>query len=160
MEAEHSEILERMREGVRKIEEANAAAEDRFARYEGLSETLAGVEATKTSTDQSVSVTAGPNGSIRDIRFGPEAVRLSPSKLSEVVMSTLRQAVAEAAQQQAKSVADVVGDKYDLVERVMRAQEDPGGPQNNASAQSSSQSSADRWEDDDFDDEYDPFAWR
>ena len=158
MEAEHSEILEQMREGVRKIEEANAAAEDRVARYEGLSDTLAGVETTKTSTDQAVSVTAGPGGSIRDIRFGPDASRLSPSKLSEVVMATLRQAVAEAAQQQAVSVAEVVGDKHDLAQRLVRAQE-PADEPRSAPAQRSAQP-ADRWDDDDFDDGYDPFAGR
>ena len=179
MDAEQSEILERMREGVRRIEEANAAAEDRAARYEQLTGQLAAIEVTRTSADHAVTVTAGQGGSIRDIRFGPEAVRLSPPKLSEVVMATLRQAVSEAAQQQANSLADVVGDKYDLLERVAQAQQvppqqtpaqqaptqqapaqqAPHEPRTSAPAQRSAPPARPWWEDD-GDDEYDPFAWR
>lgn len=184
VDAEQSEILERMREGVRRIEEANAAAEDRSARYEQLTDQLAAIEATRTSADQAVTVTAGQGGSIRDIRFGPGAVRLSPPKLSEVVMATLRQAVSEAAQQQANSLADVVGDKYDLLERVAQAQQVPPQqtpPQQASTQQASTQQApaqqapheprtsapaqrsappARPWWEDDGDDEYDPFAWR
>ena len=83
------------------------------------------VEASAQSPDRSVTVVAGLSGSIKDIRFTEDAKRLSVTQLSKVaVMSTMQQAVAAAARQQAEIVQGHVGSAIPIAERVLKTQQE------------------------------------
>lgn len=90
------------------------AAEDQFANVGQMQEQLAEVEASVTSADRAVRVVAGPGGSIKDIQLTAEALRQQPGALSATIMSTLQQAVANAAQKQAGIVDENVGDAFGI----------------------------------------------
>jgi DNA-binding protein YbaB len=130
----HADLLQQMRSGLEQIEQANAAAEDRLARLDGLTDKLAEIRASVTSPDGSVTVVAGTGGGIRDVQFSSQATRLSPTRLSEVVMTTLRQAVAEAARKQASTVDEATGER--ITDRVLKTQESVLGPAASPAAES------------------------
>lgn len=91
-----------------------------------MQEQITNLQASASSSNHSVTVTAGPNGTITDVQFTQEALRGSPSQLSSTVMSTLREAVAEVARKQATIVQEHTGDG-EILERVMRTQEEMFG---------------------------------
>jgi DNA-binding protein YbaB len=117
-----AELLEQMRQKLEFFEQANRAAEARAAGYDAMSSELRTVEAGVQSPDRAVTVVAGLSGSIKDIRFTEDARKLSPAQLSQSVMSTLQQAVATAARQQ----AEIVQSHTDLpiAERVQKTQQE------------------------------------
>ncbi|GAA3663959.1 hypothetical protein GCM10022267_57690 [Lentzea roselyniae] len=80
------------------------------------------------SPDRTVTVVAGPGGSIPSVEFRPEALRLSPQALSRAVMTTLQQAVAQSARASAELVQRYPGDQVDIAARVNKVQEDVFGP--------------------------------
>jgi DNA-binding protein YbaB len=96
--------------------------DDQFAAVGQMQRELAELEAVATSPDRSVTVVAGPSGSIKDIRVTDVAMRQSPQALSAALMSTLRQAVAEAARRQAGIVETTFGDEMHLTEQVLETQ--------------------------------------
>lgn len=97
-------------------------ADDRFTDIDGMQTELAGLEATATSPDRAVTVVAGPGGSVLDVRFTEDALRLRPQTLSSAVMSTLQQAVADAARKQAGIVDAHTGGAMALGEQVLETQ--------------------------------------
>ena len=110
----------------RKVDSLKAAArraEEQQGDVGQLREQIAAVQASITSTDKAVTVIAGPGGSITDIRFTQDALRLSAIQLSSTVMSTVQQAVAAAARKQAEIVQEFVPEG-DVLERVLRTQEE------------------------------------
>lgn len=119
-----AELLEEMRQKLEFFERANRAAEARAAGYDAMGTELRTVEASVQSPDRSVTVVAGLSGSIKEIRFTEDARRLSTTQLSQAVMSTLRQAVAAAARQQAEIVQGHVGTDIPIAERVMKTQQE------------------------------------
>lgn len=119
-----AELLEQMRQKVEFFEQANRAAEARAAGYDAMGAELREVEATAQSPDRSVTVVAGLSGSIKDIRFTEDAKRLSVTQLSQAVMSTMQQAVAAAARQQAEIVQGHVGSAIPIAERVLKTQQE------------------------------------
>jgi DNA-binding protein YbaB len=107
-------------------------AEQRLARYDGMKEELAQVEATVTSPDRTVTVVAGPNGTIKDVRLTDAALQQqNGQKLSRIVMSTIQQASAEAARKMAAVVQEYAGDKMDIVGRVAALQQEVLEPESN-----------------------------
>ncbi|MDX8031448.1 YbaB/EbfC family nucleoid-associated protein [Lentzea sp. BCCO 10_0856] len=127
-----AELLEEMRQKLEFFERANRAAEARAAGYDAMGTELRTVEASVQSPDRSVTVVAGLSGSIKEIRFTEDAKRLSATQLSQAVMSTLQQAVAAAARQQAEIVQGHVGTDIPIAERVAKTQQEifgqPGEP--------------------------------
>jgi hypothetical protein len=119
-----AELLEQMRQKLEFFEQANRAAEARAAGYDAMGTELRTVEASVQSPDRSVTVVAGLSGSIKEIRFTEDARRLSPTQLSQAVMSTLQQAVAAAARRQAEIVQSHVGTEIPIAERVMKTQQE------------------------------------
>lgn len=119
-------------------------AEARFAGVGDMQERIAQVETTVTSPDGNVTVVAGAGGAVTALRLAPGAVRLGSDRLSEVIMTTLRQAVAGAVQQQAGIVDDAFGGAFGIntSEQVRRAQEEAFGtqPEQPASKQQSPRS--------------------
>ena len=93
-----------------------------FAGIEEMQQELAGLEAVATSPDRAVTVVAGPSGSIKDIRLTDQAMRRSPQALAAELMSTLQQAVAEAARRQAGIVENALGDDMHLTDQVLETQ--------------------------------------
>ncbi|MTD57746.1 YbaB/EbfC family nucleoid-associated protein [Amycolatopsis pithecellobii] len=83
---------------------------------------IAGLEATAMSPDRSVTVVAGPGGSIKDIRFTDAALKQSPQALSSALLATLRQAVAEAARAQAGIVEEHAGGDLHVLDQVLETQ--------------------------------------
>lgn len=121
--ANSAELLEQMRQKLEQMQQANRRAEARAAGFDAMNRELAAVEATAYSADRSVTVVAGINGAVKSIQFSDDIERISPALLSQTVMSTLQEAVAEAARKQASVVQEYVGDDIDLVDRVNRTQE-------------------------------------
>lgn len=128
-------------------------AEARFEGVEEMGERISRVESTATSPDRHVTVTAGANGMVTDIRLTPSAMRNAPAELSAIIMNTLRQAVAGAARQQAEVVDDVFGDAFgtNTSEQVRQAQAEAfGTPGNAAPDESGRPRRASRPPDDDY----------
>ncbi|MDT7783425.1 MAG: hypothetical protein QOF58_1844 [Pseudonocardiales bacterium] len=125
--ADSAELLEQMRQKLEFFEQANRAADARAAGYDSMGTELRTVEASVQSPDRSVTVVAGLSGSIKEIRFTEDAKKLSPSQLSQSVMSTLQQAVAAAARQQAEIVQSHVGTEIPIAERVLKTQQEVFG---------------------------------
>lgn len=119
-----AELLEQMRQKLEYFEQANRAADARAAGYDAMGTELRTVEASVQSPDRSVTVVAGLSGSIKEIRFTEDARKLSATQLSQAVMTTLQQAVAAAARQQAEIVQSHVGTDIPIAERVMKTQQE------------------------------------
>jgi hypothetical protein len=104
-------------------------AEARFAGVGDMQERIARVETTVTSPDGTVTVVAGAGGTVTDLRLTAGAMHLEAGQLAQRIMSTLRQAVAGAAQQQAGIVDDVFGDQLgvDVSGQVRQAQAEAFG---------------------------------
>lgn len=105
-----------------KLKAIKQAAKARTRNFEGLREQLGQIRAIVHSPDGSVAVAAGAGGTVQDIRFSPQALVLGPDGLRATVMATLRQAIAQAARQEAQLTQQVVGDDLDVVGRVGAAQ--------------------------------------
>lgn len=115
--------MEQLRQQLARLEKTKQETDARLARIGDMRAEVAAVEARVTSPDRSVTVVAGPGGSVKNITFAEEARRLSPTQLSQITMATLRQAVAEAARRQAGVVQEQLGESLDLVNRVAQTQE-------------------------------------
>ncbi|MFE5564463.1 MULTISPECIES: YbaB/EbfC family nucleoid-associated protein [Amycolatopsis] len=98
--------------------------DDRLANVGGMQDELSRIEATASSSDRSVTVVAGPGGAIMDVKFTEDALRQRPDALSAALMSTIQQAVAEAARKQATIVEEHMGDDLNLVDQVLETQAD------------------------------------
>jgi DNA-binding protein YbaB len=94
-------------------------------RYAGMKEEITAIRATASSSDQSVKVVAGPGGAVLDIQITEQAMQGGSAKtLSGSIMSALRLAVADGARQQAAVVQKYVGDRMNIVDRVMATQKE------------------------------------
>ena len=100
-------------------------ADKQLDRYAAMKDEIARIQATATSADRAVTVVAGPAGAVLDIRLSDHALRPGAARaLSGSIMSTLRLAVADAARQQAEVVQRYVGDRLNIVGRVMATQQE------------------------------------
>lgn len=96
--------------------------DQQFANIGEMQQQLTELEAVATSADRAVTVVAGPSGSIKAIRLTDLAMRRPPHALAAELMSTLQQAVAEAARRQAGIVEGAVGDDMKLSDQVLETQ--------------------------------------
>ncbi|MEU7481303.1 YbaB/EbfC family nucleoid-associated protein [Lentzea sp. NPDC042327] len=118
MSAEFDQLVaqfERLQSQMHRIDE-------QFANVGEMQQQLAEMEAVATSQDRAVTVVAGPSGAIKDIRLTDQAMRRSPHDLAAALMSTLRQAVAEAARRQATIMEGAFGDDMRLTDQVLQTQ--------------------------------------
>jgi DNA-binding protein YbaB len=160
-------------------------------RYAEMKDEIARIQATATSADKAVTVVAGPAGAVLDIRLSEQALKPGSARtLSGSIMSTLRIAVADAARQQAAVVQQYVGDRLNILDRVMSTQqellgdkieagereeqrlaeqsrtvpeEEGGSVLRSVRERSAPQPGVERARppvEDHEDDDYDPFAWR
>lgn len=101
------------------------ATNDLVGRYAEMKDEITQIRATATSADHTVTVMAGPGGSVLDVKLSEQALRAgSPQALASSIMSAIRLAVADAARQQAAVVQKYVGDRLDIVDRVMATQKE------------------------------------
>ncbi|ATY09357.1 hypothetical protein CU254_01845 [Amycolatopsis sp. AA4] len=96
--------------------------DDQFSGIAQMQEELSALEATAMSPDRSVTVVAGPGGSIKNIQVTDAALRHGGTELSGMLMATLQQAVAESARQQAVLVDQHTGNSMRLTEQVLETQ--------------------------------------
>jgi DNA-binding protein YbaB len=100
-----------------------AGGDKQGGRYAEMKDEIARIQATATSADRAVTVVAGPAGAVLDIRLSEQALKAASARdLSGSIMSTLRLAVADAARQQAEVVQAHVGDRLNILDRVMSTQ--------------------------------------
>ncbi|GGU84054.1 YbaB/EbfC family nucleoid-associated protein [Lentzea flava] len=109
------------------VAEASRKAEQRIAGYQTMKEEMSALRTAVTSPDRAVTVVAGPGGSILNVEFRPEALRLSPQVLGRAVTGTIQQAVAQSARASAELVQRFAGDQIDIAARVNKVQEDVFG---------------------------------
>jgi DNA-binding protein YbaB len=102
----------------------NSGIDSMVERYAGMKEEITAIRASSSSSDHSVTVVAGPGGAVLDIKITDAAMRGSAQALSSSIMSALRLAVADGARQQAAIVQRYVGDRLNIVERVMATQKE------------------------------------
>jgi DNA-binding protein YbaB len=101
------------------------AANDLAGRYSEMKDEISQIRATANSSDRSVTVVAGPGGSVLDVKLSDQAFRSgSPKSLAGNIMSAIRLAVADAARQQAAVVQRYVGDRINISERVNATQQE------------------------------------
>jgi DNA-binding protein YbaB len=100
------------------------AAQTQFAQVGEMQEELTALEAQAVSADRSITVVAGPSGSVKGIRLTADALRQQPQQLADAILATLHQAVAEATRRQAGIVDAHVGAAFnlDVSEQVFEAQ--------------------------------------
>lgn len=99
--------------------------DDRFEHLAGMQGELESLEVAVSSPDRSVTVVAGPGGSVLDIRITEDALRLGAERLSGELMATLREAVADAARKQAGIVQEFAGGP--VLEQVLETQAEVTG---------------------------------
>ena len=75
-----------------------------------LQRDLAASTATVSSADESVTVTIGPNGSLRDVVFSQRAAEHSPAALAALLMKTVARGQRAVAEQVAAAFAPAVGE--------------------------------------------------
>lgn len=102
----------------------NSGIDSMVERYAGMKEEITAIRASSSSSDHSVTVVAGPGGAVLDIKITDAAMRGSAQSLGSSIMSALRLAVADGARQQAAIVQRYVGDRLNIVERVMATQKE------------------------------------
>lgn len=104
---------------------SQSTADGLLGRYGAMKDEIAAIRATASSSDRAVTVVAGPGGAVMDIKLTEQALAASSAQaLGSAIMSTLRLAVADAARQQAAVVQRYVGDRMNLLDRVMNTQQE------------------------------------
>ncbi|GAB2982256.1 YbaB/EbfC family nucleoid-associated protein [Saccharothrix stipae] len=93
----------------RMIADLEARARELAERSRELRDRIRRAQATQRSPDGVVTATVAPNGSLRHIEFSPDAEELSPARLGEVVMDTVRRAHEQAAREVASIVEPQFG---------------------------------------------------
>lgn len=118
MSAEFDQLVtefERFQASIRHVD-------DRFAGIGAMQQALTELQATATSPDGGVTVVTGPGGAVLDVKFTDAALAKGAQALSAALMTTLREAVGEAARRQAVIVQEHVGDDLGLVDQVVETQ--------------------------------------
>jgi DNA-binding protein YbaB len=82
--------------------------DDQLANVGRMQSEIAAIEATASNSDRSVTVVAGAGGAIKDIQLTDRALAQPPQALASDLLSTIQQAVGEAARKQAGIVDEHV----------------------------------------------------
>jgi DNA-binding protein YbaB len=118
MSAEFDQLVaefERFQSSIRNVD-------DRFAGVGAMRQELTELRASASSPDGGVTVVTGPGGAVLDVEFTEAALAKGPKALSAALLTTLREAVGEAARRQAVLVEEHLGDHLGLVEQVLETQ--------------------------------------
>ncbi|WP_372671246.1 YbaB/EbfC family nucleoid-associated protein [Amycolatopsis kentuckyensis] len=123
MAAEFDQLVaefERFQSGIRNVD-------DRFAGLGAMQQQLTELRASASSPDGGVTVVTGPGGAVLDVKFTDAALAKGPQALSAALMTTLREAVGEAARRQVVLVQEHLGDELGLVDQVLETQAEAFG---------------------------------
>ncbi|MEU8634695.1 YbaB/EbfC family nucleoid-associated protein [Amycolatopsis sp. NPDC048633] len=118
MSAEFDQLVaefERFQSSIRNVD-------DRFAGVGAMRQELTELRASASSPDGGVTVVTGPGGAVLDVEFTDAALAKGPQALSAALLTTLREAVGEAARRQAVLVEEHLGDNLGLVDQVLETQ--------------------------------------
>ncbi|SFW46458.1 YbaB/EbfC family nucleoid-associated protein [Amycolatopsis australiensis] len=118
MSAEFDQLVtefERFQASIRNVD-------DRFAGVGAMRQELTELRASASSPDGGVTVVTGPGGAVLDVKFTDAALAKGPQALSATLLTTLREAVGEAARRQAVIVQEHMGDGLGLVDQVLETQ--------------------------------------
>jgi DNA-binding protein YbaB len=118
MSAEFDQLVaefERFQSSIRDVD-------DRFAGVGAMRQELTELRASASSPDGGVTVVTGPGGAVLDVKFTDAALAKGPQALSAALLTTLREAVGEAARRQAVLVQEHLGDNLGLVDQVLETQ--------------------------------------
>ncbi|WP_007023254.1 YbaB/EbfC family nucleoid-associated protein [Saccharomonospora iraqiensis] len=118
MSAEFEQLVAQFEQFQSKIRNVD----DQLADVGRMQTELADLEATASSADRAITVVAGPGGSVKDIQLTDKALTRSPQELSSSIMSTLQEAVAEAARKQATIVDEHMGGELNTTDQVVETQ--------------------------------------
>jgi DNA-binding protein YbaB len=113
-----SEWAERLARRIESIDTAAGDNRQRAESYRQLTDELKDVAGTATSPDGTVTVVAGPGGTVKSITFSDAISRVAPSTLSTTVMHTIARAQADVARMQADAVRRGLG-STELLDRVL-----------------------------------------
>jgi len=113
--------LERLTQEFEKFQKKIKGFQQQAVDAEAMGKEVAELEAQAASPDGTVTVIAGPGGSIKDIRFR-NARRHDDAALAGMVRGTLQQAVATAARHQAAIVERYAGPGLGILDQVMEVQ--------------------------------------
>jgi DNA-binding protein YbaB len=86
--SDNAQLIEEMRWQLKQIEDRKAENQRLLAGIAGSDHT------TVTSSDRSVTVLAGPDGVVSEVRLAPEAMRFDAVTLSRTITAAIREAVA------------------------------------------------------------------
>lgn len=118
MSAEFEQLVAQFEQFQSKIKKMD----DQFANLGRLRSEIAELETRATSADGSLTVVAGPDGSIKDIQLTDKALDRQPQALSSVLLATIQEAVAEAARKQAGIVDEHMGGQLNTTDQVIETQ--------------------------------------
>lgn len=108
-----AQLRERQERSRQRIAEVQARAQQAKA-------TLAAETSTATSSDRSVTVTVNAAGTLIDLSFASSANKLSLNTIANTVLTTYRHATAEAVQQTAAVMRELVGEDAPVLD-IIRA---------------------------------------
>jgi DNA-binding protein YbaB len=80
---------------------------------EQLKENLGGALVTMSSPDEAVTVTIGPNGSLKDLQLSHRAAEHTPQQLGSLIMTTVRRAQRAMAEKVVQAVTEFGGGEND-----------------------------------------------
>lgn len=109
-----SEISERMEQLMRNVQEQAAKADE-------LQSAVENVRGTATSADRSVTVTAASSGAVLDLQLDAQAARQSHVVLQKTILSTIREATRNAAEQLDEVAEPLLGDQFGQFQHLMKA---------------------------------------
>lgn len=85
---------------------------------EQLKQNLGGALVTLSSPDEAVTVTIGPNGSLKNLQLSPRASEHSPQQLGALIMTTVRRAQRQMAEKVVAAVAEFGGEDSDAAKLI------------------------------------------
>lgn len=97
---------------------------------EQLKQSLGGALVTVASPDEAVTVTIGPNGSLKNLQLSPRATEHTPQQLGALIMTTVRKAQRQMAERVVAAVTEFGGPDSDAAKLVRNyLPEDPNDRQ-------------------------------
>lgn len=106
---------------------------------EQLKQNLGDAVVTMSSPDEAVTVTIGPNGSLKNLQLTPRAAEHTPQQLGALIMTTVRRAQRQMAERVVAAIAEFGGSESDAAKLVRNylpedpADRDTGGYDANVS---------------------------
>lgn len=121
--------LDELRKEYRKFQEQmrQRTLQNPVEQAERLREELNALTASVTSASGTVTIVAGPGGAIRDIQLTDRAMQQPAGALAAELKTTVQQAVAAAARQQATLVDEHTGGQLNMYDQVMQTQAEAFG---------------------------------